>query len=576
MSNILIKNNQPSFSSTAAVGDAGIRITNITGFIDPMVVTSSFLTREADSSVVLPFAMTSAGFITPMITGLLSACSSGLILYVISRSQQKLSTTYHRIMGLMSFFDIVASIFIALGTVMMPADSVFQFAGQMVGNQASCHAQGWLIIFGNIGVAAMNACLAWYFVCRIALKIDFVKIRNRIEPVMYIYTLILSLFAPSVLLTNDLLNSTPYESFCTIGPHAIDCPQGMEYDQWMSLCNMGEGADEVAYNRFFLILVFIYLIQFLLILLGMSITLWTVYSNHKEMRTLVKKSNDDDNLSTGDQNDPEQQDSNSKLLSDTMYTRVLIFQALMYILAFMLTWSLNSLSGVFRVSTFSLDAINSVIFPLQGLWNLIIFLYDKSYLIRRRDANITFLRAAIQIISSPSSTPVMLFSNISTVADKVQESQKIDEKPHVIQGEVSNVEETSHNMSAYDDISKLRGDISQGLSNVNSSDPMSSASDVISHEQAPRTNLVNVRKSWKQVQREEVTDVEKSSLNVSGNDEYSNLGGDFSQGLSSVNSSEPMSLASDVISHEQAPRTNLVNVRKSWKQVKREEVRRDK
>jgi hypothetical protein len=61
-----------------------------------------------------PFAATFAGFILPLLSGTISACSSGLIIYIILRSQQKLSTTYHRIMAFMSAFDIISSIFIAL------------------------------------------------------------------------------------------------------------------------------------------------------------------------------------------------------------------------------------------------------------------------------------------------------------------------------------------------------------------------------------------------------------------------------------------------------------------------------
>ena len=76
---------------------------------------------------IKPFTVTLAGFIVPMFTGLLSACSSGLIIYIISKSPQKLSTTHHRIMAFMSVFDVIASIFIALGTIMMPTDIVFDF-----------------------------------------------------------------------------------------------------------------------------------------------------------------------------------------------------------------------------------------------------------------------------------------------------------------------------------------------------------------------------------------------------------------------------------------------------------------
>jgi hypothetical protein len=119
-----------------------------------------------------PFTSSIAGFIVPMSTGLLSASSSGLIIYIISKSQQKLSTTYHRIMAFMSAFDIISSVFIALGTIMMPSDNIYKLGGPMLGNKITCQIQGWLVLFGIAGSASLNACLAWYFPLKIAFKMD--------------------------------------------------------------------------------------------------------------------------------------------------------------------------------------------------------------------------------------------------------------------------------------------------------------------------------------------------------------------------------------------------------------------
>ena len=534
------------------------------------MTTNSFLrSRVLKGAAAVPFAMTTAGFIIPLVTGTLSACSSGLIIYIILRSQQKLSTTYHRIMAFMSAFDIISSIFIALGTIMMPSDNIFPFAGPTLGNQVTCQIQGWLILFGYLGTAAMNACLAWYFVCSLAFKVGFVKIRNRIEPLMYIYVAFFSLFAPTLLLSKDLLNSTPYDNFCTLGPHVVSCQalDGAEYKEWMSVCDMGKG-DKSAYNKYFSSVVFTLMIQFILIVLGMSIILWTVYSNHRELQKTEQNSND----ILDQQNDPEQHCNNkSQALSRTKFTRVLISQALMYISAFMLTWFLNFLSGIFNVATFGLDAINSVIFPLQGLWNLITFLYDKSYLIRRRDTNTTFWQAARQIITSSSDIQVVYLSNISAVTiDNREEEWKEEKTPP-----------NSKIASEYDEISKLRGDLSILPSSDDSSKLVSTTS-IVSQEKAPSANLVNVRRSWKQTRRagqgkeellkkEEplpsISDVENSKM-ASEYDELSNMRGDLSVLPSSDDSSMPVSTTSTV-SQEKAPRTNLVNVRRNWKQIRR-------
>ena len=82
--------------------------------------------------------MTTAGFIVPTITGILSTCCSVLILYAIYKSPHKLSTTYHRIMAMMSIFDILASVCIAFTTLPMPSDDIVRFAGPMLGNHVTC------------------------------------------------------------------------------------------------------------------------------------------------------------------------------------------------------------------------------------------------------------------------------------------------------------------------------------------------------------------------------------------------------------------------------------------------------
>ena len=161
-----------------------------------------------------PFTATLAGFIVPLITGIISACSSGLIIYIVLRSQEKLSTTYHRIMAFMSFFDIVSSIFIALGTIMVPSDNIFKFAGPMLGNDTTCKIQGWFILFAFAGGTSLNVSLSWYFVCKFAFKMSVHHIAKYIEPIMYTYTVALVFFVTSLYLAMDLIHSNAYDCFC--------------------------------------------------------------------------------------------------------------------------------------------------------------------------------------------------------------------------------------------------------------------------------------------------------------------------------------------------------------------------
>ena len=430
-----------------------------------------------------PFASTNAGFIVPMVTGTLSACSSALIIHIIGRSQQKLTTTYHRIMALMSAFDITSSIFIALGTVMLPSDTIFKYAGPLLGNQVTCQIQGWFILFGLCGSTSLNACLAWYFVCSIAFKMRASQIRKYIEPIMYIYTLSIALFVPSFYLSKDLLNPHSYDTFCTVLSRPESCLDGYWY-VW-DWCTWGEGNFE-KYSRYLLISFIVFGMQFSLIVVGMSIILWTTFRNNREIKSLVIENTNreayNNSLSSERNGEVEEHvpDATDSLRS-LKYTRVLILQALMYIGSYMLTWVFNALSAIWSISNFNLDAINSILFPMQGFWNLLIFLNDKTYLIRQHDKNghdIGFWMAFKQILTSPSDIPTFVLSSISIVNIEPGDEDAPDEPNDTpLSSHMSDIG-LSQIASEYDGLSELRkqgGDFSSAQDSSSSIDVSSNA-----------------------------------------------------------------------------------------------------
>ena len=68
------------------------------------------------------FPMSQAGIILTAISGVLSTICSMITLNIIRLSNQRLTTTHHRIMAFMSVFDIMASVCMALTTLPMPSD----------------------------------------------------------------------------------------------------------------------------------------------------------------------------------------------------------------------------------------------------------------------------------------------------------------------------------------------------------------------------------------------------------------------------------------------------------------------
>jgi hypothetical protein len=451
------------------------------------------------------FSVTRAGFITPIFTGLLSACSSGLIVYIISKSQQKLSTTYHRLMAFMSAFDIISSIFVAVGSTMMPSDNIYKFEGPMLGNKVTCQIQGWLIVFALLGATSLYACLTWYFVCSIAFTLESTRIRKHIEPLMYSYSIIIASFVPSYYLSKDLINPNPNDIFCTISPYPESCDDEKWYD-W-SNCTWSDGiVDE--YFSSVVVAVGVLLFHFILIVVGMSIILWTVHKNRQEINAMQLECNNDETMY--DDNDEREESQNAADMRDLKTFRVVMLQALMYIAAFFLTWSFNFFSEVFNIANYTLDACNCVFFPLQGFWNLLIFLFDKTYFIqqRQRGEEVTFYKAIKAILSSPSDAPELIVSNISTVIES-------NEPPSAIRlvDRPSYVSDVLDSMigSEYDDISQLRENVSINHDILSSSSPsygykselVSFKSSVASAEQSiARAEMTNVRNKFKPVKKE--------------------------------------------------------------------------
>uniref|UniRef100_A0A7S3VEY2 G-protein coupled receptors family 1 profile domain-containing protein n=1 Tax=Chaetoceros debilis TaxID=122233 RepID=A0A7S3VEY2_9STRA len=100
----------------------------------------------------------------------LSILASATIIFLIYRSQAKLSIIYHRIVLCMSIADILASLAMGLTTLPMPKEMPFEvelgydWPGPRYGNTWTCNAQGFIWVFaGTIGFG-LNAmlCLCKY------------------------------------------------------------------------------------------------------------------------------------------------------------------------------------------------------------------------------------------------------------------------------------------------------------------------------------------------------------------------------------------------------------------------------
>ena len=158
-------------------------------------------------------ALSLSGFLWAFSAGLVSTCSSLLILFVIAKSKEKLSTIYHRIMIGLSSYDIFLSVATGLSTVLLPKDHITEmerFKYQdlnfpVEGTMETCHAQGWLVLFGWIGTSGTTLLLCFYYVL-VCFRVHETTIRKFVEPICYPVIMISSIIAASILLKKNMIN----------------------------------------------------------------------------------------------------------------------------------------------------------------------------------------------------------------------------------------------------------------------------------------------------------------------------------------------------------------------------------
>lgn len=134
-----------------------------------------------------------ASMITTVSSGL-SAIGSITMLSVISRSQLKLTSVYHRIMFMTGVMDIISSTASLLTTIPMPVDQIYPFEGfQSRGNMTTCEIQGFARLFGTGCSFIYNCGLVFFYLCILRLKMRDETIRKCVEPTIHVISWLIPL-----------------------------------------------------------------------------------------------------------------------------------------------------------------------------------------------------------------------------------------------------------------------------------------------------------------------------------------------------------------------------------------------
>jgi hypothetical protein len=369
------------------------------------------------------FYLSRAGYIIPSITGMVSCLSSFIIVFIILKTMH--NTAYHRIMFAMSISDIITSTAIALTTLPMPADVIYDFEGPSFGTVGTCTAQGLANIIGSGLSLAANCTLNMYYLCTLRFKMPEAKFSKIVEPICVLVFVPMAICFPClVTLKNDLINPSPYESLCTAAYYPFECQLDEDVE-----CIRGNTAKN--YVEHLLSSVFIAVsINSGIMLVSMMLIIRKFYEDEIAVKrskgnpTAPRRLSADSPLQIDEFSiegsdhaldaDPGDETSNSSFRHGS--TRAIIKEALMYIGAFSLTWLFLIFIFIHPLGEkHSIQAMKLVFYPLQGFWNMLIFIYHKISQIRRADKDETIWDALKVTFCNPRDIPEISISGIEIV-----------------------------------------------------------------------------------------------------------------------------------------------------------------
>ena len=196
---------------------------------EPYILTGTPSSKMSDSYIQDPRNQTTESEFHTIIaiqrtSALLSLCGSLYIIRAITwkdPSREKRLTMYHRIVFVLSCFDVASSLSLLVASWSIPHDAVYSFLHGNYGNTATCDAQGFLLLFGWLGVMTSNSALCLNFLLTIKYNWSNAKLKQRLERPFHAILLFFCLPLAATPFFLDLFN--PALSFCMMTIYPKEC-----------------------------------------------------------------------------------------------------------------------------------------------------------------------------------------------------------------------------------------------------------------------------------------------------------------------------------------------------------------
>lgn len=325
-------------------------------------------------------------------TSLISIIASFTIMLVIFRSPVGLGSVYHRILFGMSAADILQSLAMALTTLPMPKDMIYeQFDDLLVlGNDTTCNIQGFMYICGFLSGTMFTTILCYYYLCAIHFRMKDVTFRRYVEPASYFFNFSFTIILAALTWEYDLIHPTPLHPFCTTSAYPYWCRTSDKECMSFSIRRGGQLILWPLSTIFFGV-------NALIILASLLIIVCSIYAGERKLRRYFKSENN--NMS---------RDMKNAYWRDFTYTKSVVRQSLYYVSAFIAVYTFHFITSASDLSSDTLPPILAsrwlqisyvILRPSQGTFNLMIFLYHKIWSLRRNLPTLGFFEALKEVLS---------------------------------------------------------------------------------------------------------------------------------------------------------------------------------
>lgn len=271
----------------------------------------------------------------------LSICGSAYIIWEIlgnDPNRKKRSSVYHRIMLVLSLFDIASSIALFFGNWAMPRDTEYSFIYESYGNMFSCRVQGFLILLGWCGVVACNTFLSLNFLMAVKYNYSNIELKQKIERPLHAVLLLFCLPLSLLPFVWNLFNEGV--CFCFIGTYPRECSK---YQNIELECVRG---DPSAYRVISLLVLGL---PGPIAFVGISVSMILVYRTVKYQEREAKRF---------------ARDSTMHRLS--VHSRKIFWRGFWYLISFSVVWITAFLVHLLG-NSIAIQIIAKFLLPLQGM-----------------------------------------------------------------------------------------------------------------------------------------------------------------------------------------------------------------